>query len=114
MEMRHEVRCIHFPCTCVEILRQKVACLSNELDATEKFLEEVKASTKSRIDSLEKKIQEGLSCCCAKCSRHNASLLDGRKYPEVGDIFNTVGFQLMIVQSDLANKEGRFKYVEKD
>lgn len=47
--MKHEVRCIEFPCTCVTILRDK-------------------------IKSLEKKIEDSLSCCCSQCARHNQIL----------------------------------------
>jgi hypothetical protein len=125
--MKHEARCIEFPCTCVTILRERlkeVTAFSESLH-TESLLDfvEVKGAMLARIDSLEKghkvlnqalhessnreislrtklakteedkasndksyleliqkynsldkKIQDGLSCCCSGCTKHNQNL----------------------------------------
>lgn len=68
--MSHESRCIEFPCTCVTILRDKVA----RLEKLNKILEESLNFNDDKIASLEKKIKDGLSCCCSSCSKHNQTL----------------------------------------
>lgn len=78
LSMSHEPRCIEIPCTCVTILRE-------ELRVTAKYLEEAvqKVNTNyEEVKRLRKKIQDGLSCCCAGCTKHNQALGDVEKTPQ--------------------------------
>lgn len=68
--MTHEGRCIEFPCTCVTILRGKLV----ELQDAYNLLMTIKDTQDRIMRSLEKKIKDGLSCCCSGCTKHNQDL----------------------------------------
>lgn len=70
--MKHEARCIHIPCTCVTILREKLARVESEKEQNDRNF----SVLVDKYKSLEKKIFDGLSCCCSHCSRHNQLLLN--------------------------------------
>ena len=75
--MIHEPRCIHIPCTCIEILREKLEFLGSsnysKLDKLCSLSNEIIALN-FKIKSLENKIKDGLSCCCSGCTKHNQDL----------------------------------------
>lgn len=85
--MKHEPRCIEFPCTCVEILRQKVQELTARLEHDMKELQSYRTARMRELEernkSLERKIADGLSCCCAGCSRHNQNILPEKYYEDL-------------------------------
>jgi len=68
--MKHEPRCIEFPCTCVSILREKL----EEQHAWIVNMGKRECEKDDKIASLEKKIKDGLSCCCSGCTKHNEEL----------------------------------------
>ena len=83
--MNHEPRCIEIPCTCVVILREKLAKTEKLLDeihtealkdniATIKYLVDAVNSLRDENSKLTHKIKDGLSCCCSGCTRHNLIL----------------------------------------
>jgi len=72
--MIHEPRCIHIPCTCIEILREEAKNLRVELFLVNDLYSKDGLEYKSIIKSLENKIKDGLSCCCSGCAKHNQDL----------------------------------------
>jgi hypothetical protein len=100
--MKHEGRCIEFPCTCASILRENFrqlelrtltiqelydrdrkilgeenSSLKEELRAANKYLFEASQrlnATYEELKSCRKKIEDGLSCCCSGCTKHNQDL----------------------------------------
>lgn len=68
--MKHEARCLHIPCTCVEILREREFLMQTALSLKNTTISDLE----TKIASLKKKIEDGLSCCCSGCSRHNQIL----------------------------------------
>lgn len=99
---KHEVRCIEFPCTCITILQEKVKNLETgvyivtqalnesgdrEIQLREKLakVESDKASNDrdylelaAEANSLRKKVNDGLSCCCAGCTKHNLQIQEDK------------------------------------
>jgi hypothetical protein len=68
--MIHEPRCIHIPCTCIEILRDKI----NKQEEVILFAHDLLHQMREINKSLENKIKDGLSCCCSGCTKHNQDL----------------------------------------
>lgn len=108
--MKHEPRCIYpVTCTCVSILREQLRVAENylaiatqklnvtyeALKDTQKRLAKVEADKASNDadylkcaaerNSMERKIEDGLSCCCSGCARHNQDIQIA-KSPEPMDI----------------------------
>lgn len=72
--MKHEVRCIEIPCTCITILREKLAKV--EADKASNDADYLKCAAER--NSLEKKIKDGLSCCCSGCTKHNLQIQEDK------------------------------------
>lgn len=68
--MTHESRCIEFPCTCVIILRERLA----KLEADKFSNDTAHLELMRKYSSLERKLADGLSCCCYGCTKHNQDL----------------------------------------
>jgi hypothetical protein len=100
--MIHEPRCIHIPCTCIEILRSKIVDMKLNIDIDRRArIKELK----DRVYDLESVIKgmqettdknyeytmwkelnqvreitklkahiENMSCCCSGCTKHNQNL----------------------------------------
>ncbi len=61
---KHEPSCIHIPCTCISILRE-----------TNEWFQKRCNWYQEELKKFEKKLHEGLSCCCAGCSKHNQNII---------------------------------------
>jgi len=96
--MKHEVRCIEIPCTCVTILQEKV----KNLEAGHYILNKALNESTEREISLRKKIEDGLSCCCSGCTKHNLQIQGNWTDSEMLDFL--IDHQLAVVK----DSEGGF------